>query len=234
MRKLWMFSAAFLTAAPLLIAPISAAQNNAQNNVATSRATPQILQPQAPFTDPRNVPADLARIDAALNGTNSFSGRFAQFGADSSYSQGQIYLQRPGKLRFEYDAPSPLLIVSDGVTVTQQDRALETFDRVPLSATPLNYFLKENVNLANDTEVIGLQKTAAEWRVTARDGSGEMDGAITMVFDAQSLALKEWIIADSFGGQTRVMLSGLRYNDRVDPRLFILRDDSDRRDRGRR
>ena len=114
----------------------------------------------------------------------------------------------------------------------RQDKALETIDRVPLSATPLNYFLKENINLANDTEVIALQKTYNEWRVTARDGSGELDGAITMVFDAQNLALKEWIIADSFGGETRVLLSDLRYNERINPRLFLLRDES-RRDRRR-
>ena len=141
-----------------------------------------------------------------MNSTASFSGRFAQYAADGSFAQGQVYIKRPGKLRFEYDAPNPLLIVSDGVTLTQQDKALETIDRVPLSATPLNYFLKENINLANDTEVISLQKTYNEWRVTARDGSGELDGAITMVFDSQNLALKEWIIADSFGGETRICL----------------------------
>lgn len=196
-------------------------------------APPQRLEAApAPFTDPQNVPRDLAKLDAALNNTTSFSGRFSQYGADGSFAQGQIYLKRPGKLRFEYDAPNPLLIVSDGVTLTQQDRALETTDRVPLSATPLNFFLKEDVNLANDTEVVSLIKTFNETRVTARDGSGEMDGAITMVFDSQTSNLKEWIIEDSFGGRTRVLLSDLRYNERINPRLFILRDDS-RRERRR-
>ena len=188
---------------------------------------------QVAFTDPANVPNDLARIDNALNGTASFSGRFTQYGADGSVSSGQIFLNRPGKMRFEYDAPNPLLIVSDGVTLTQVDKALETSDRVPLSATPLNYFLKENVKLERDTEVIGLTKNSAEISVTAQDGSGEIDGAITMVFDAPSMNLKAWSIADSFGGETRVLLSNLKYNQRLDPRLFVLRDDS-RRDRRRR
>ena len=211
-----------MTAAALtVLAPVAIAQVQPQQQL-TAPA------PQAAFTDPRSVPADLARVDAAMNSTASFSGRFAQYAADGSFAQGQVYIKRPGKLRFEYDAPNPLLIVSDGVTLTQQDKALETIDRVPLSATPLNFFLREDVNLANDTEVIGLQKTFNEWRVTARDGSGEMDGAITMVFDAQNLALKEWIIADSFGGETRVLLSELRYNERINPRLFVLRDDSRR------
>ena len=219
-------SAKFIALAGLMITPLSYAQ--------TQRSLPQSLQPQAAFTDIPNVRADLARIDAALNGTDTFTGRFTQYGADGSFAQGQVYVNRPGKLRFQYDAPNPLLIVSDGVTLVQQDRDLETFDRVPLSATPLNYFLKENVNLANDTEVIGLQKTAQDWRVTARDGSGEVDGTLTMVLDASTLAIKEWSIGDSFGGQTRVILSDIRYNEPLDPRLFILREDSNRRDRRRR
>lgn len=211
-----------ITAALTVLTPVAIAQVQPQAQIAAPTQ-------QVAFTDPRSVPADLARVDAAMNSTASFSGRFAQYAADGSFAQGQVYIKRPGKLRFEYDAPNPLLIVSDGVTLTQQDKALETIDRVPLSATPLNYFLKENINLANDTEVIGLQKTYNEWRVTARDGSGEMDGAITMVFDSGTLALKEWVIADSFGGQTRVLLSELSYNERINPKLFILREERRRR-----
>lgn len=202
----------------------------AANTLAHAQQGPQSVA-QA-FTDPANVPADLQRIDYALNNTGSFSGRFTQHNTDGTVDQGKIYLKRPGKLRFEYDAPNPLLIVSDGVTLIQQDRALETSDRVPLSATPLNYFLKENVNLANDTEVVSLIKTPAETRVTARDGSGEMDGDITMVFDARNLALRGWTISDAFGGQTHVRLSNLEYNQNIDPRKFILRDES-RRERRR-
>jgi len=212
----------------IFMAPLALAQTQP---TLPPNSQPQSLQTLPAFTDIPNVKADLARIDAALNGTETFSGRFAQYSSDGSYAEGQIYARRPGKLRFEYDQPNPLLIVSDGVTVTQQDRALETFDRVPLSATPLNYFLRENVNLAEDTEIIGLQKTAQDWRVTARDGSGEVDGALTMVFDPNTLSLKEWIIRDSFGGQTRVVLSNLEYNKRINPRLFVLREDNNRRQR---
>ena len=215
MRKIFAVSAAiFLTAT----AVPSFAQFGAQP------AQPQASAALA-FTDPASVPQDLARIDAALNNTLSFQGRFAQYGADGSFSQGQIFLQRPGKLRFEYDAPETLLIVSDGVTLTEHDKALQTMDRVPLSATPLNFFLKENVQLSRDTEIVGLTKTATDIAVTARDGSGEMDGDITMVFNANDLKLREWIIRSSFGGGTRVVLSDLRYNERVNPRLFVLRDE---------
>lgn len=219
-----MIRLATLLSAGLAVSLMSAPMTSAQSTY--PQATQASIAPA--FTDPQNVPADLARLDNALNSTGSFQGRFTQYGADGSVARGNIYLKRPGKLRFEYDLPSPLLIVSDGVTLAQQDRALETMDRVPLASTPLNFFLKENVQLQRDTEVVGLTKDANEVRMTARDGSGNIDGDITMVFDANNLALKAWVIEDSFGGTTRVVLSDLKYNQRVDPRLFVLRDDSRR------
>lgn len=224
MRKIFTLSAAMVFAAAALP---SSAQNFQPQSQGQAQAAASLS-----FTNPASVPQDLARIDQALNNTLSFQGRFAQYGADGSFSKGQIYLNRPGKLRFEYDAPETLVIVSDGVTLTEHDKALQTTDRVPLSATPLNFFLKENVRLERDTEVVGLTKTPIHWAVTARDGSGNMDGEITMVFDANTLALQEWIIRSSFGGGTRVVLSDLRYNQRINPRLFTLRDDR-RRNRRR-
>ncbi len=196
-------------------------------------ATPaQQAQRLPAFTHINEVESDLARISTKLNSTASFSGRFAQYASDGSFSQGNIYLKRPGKIRFEYDAPAPMLMVSDGVTLTQVDRQLGTKDRIPLKATPLEFFLAENVDLANDVEVIALQKTPNSISVTAKDGSGEVDGAITMIFDPQTLNLSEWIVHDGFGQQTKIILSELKYNQRLNPRLFILRDDT-RRDRRR-
>lgn len=214
----------WLMASALVFATLPALAQSQQGQMNT-------VQPVAAFTDPANVRADLARIDYAMNATKTFSGRFVQYAPDGRMDQGNVFIKRPGNLRFEYDDPNPLLIVADNGMLVQHDKALQTYDRGPLSATPIAYFLKEDLNLAEDTEVVALQKSPTDWRITARDGSGQMEGAITMVFDANNLALKEWIISDDFGGQTRVVLSNLRYNDRLDPRLFILRDDSNRRDR---
>ena len=193
---------------------------------------PAVAQRLPAFTHPTTVPQDLARIDAAMNNTASFSGRFAQYGSDGSFSQGRVYLKRPGKIRFEYDAPAQLLMVSDGVTLTQVDKALDTKDRVPLKATPLAFFLAETVKLEDDVEVVSLQKTVDSISVTAKDGSGQMDGAITMIFDPNNYALREWVVHDGFGQQTKILLSELKYNERLNPRLFVLRDDK-RRDRRR-
>lgn len=204
--------------------------------VAISQTSPAYAPaPMAPaaFTDPANVSADLARLDGALNSISNFEGRFMQRNPDGSMDQGKIYLSRPGKLRFEYEEPNPLLVVSNGVTLVQHDKLLETTDRVPLSSTPLNYFLKENVQLERDTSVVSLIKTPQDVRVTSRDGSGETDGALTMVFDANNLAFRAWIVEDAMGGQTVVELADLRYNGNIDPRIYNF-DGDDRRERDRR
>jgi len=78
---------------------------------------------------------------------------------------------------------------------------------------------------------MSLQKTINAISVTAKDGSGQMDGTITMIFDPNTLALREWVVHDGFGQQTKILLSDLRYNVRLNPRLFVLRDD---KRRGRR
>lgn len=188
----------------------------------------------AAFTDPQNVAKDLQRLDMALNNTGTLSGQFNQLGSDGSNANGTLYLQRPGKIRFEYNAPNPLLIVSDGVTIQQSDLALGTSDRIPLSSTPLDFFLKQTVSLARDTDVLALRKFTGETHVTVRDKTGEAAGEMTLIFNEPNLALKEWQIRDEFGTLTRVQLTDLTYNQNLDPRLFVLgngRGNSDSRRR---
>lgn len=184
------------------------------------------------FSHPNSVSADLAMLDKALNATGTLRGRFVQTGSDGRQARGTLYLQRPGKIRFEYDAPNPMLILSDGVTIMQTDKALGTSDRIPLKSTPLDFFLKNKVRLERDTQVLALQKMPAQTSVTVRDGSGKAAGEMTLVFDSGNYALKEWTVLDEFGTRTKVELMDLVYNERLDPRLFILRNA--REDRRRR
>lgn len=193
----------------------------------------QGLHATADFTHPQSVAADLARLDLALNNTGTLQGRFSQTGSDGSTASGTLYLQRPGKIRFEYDAPNRLLLASDGVTIQQTDLALGTSDRIPLSSTPLDFFLKQSVSLARDTHVLALQKYAGETHVKVIDASGQAQGDMTLIFNEPNLALKEWRVTDEFGTTTRVALSQLVYNQQLDPRLFIL-DNNRTSDRRRR
>ncbi|MEE9346911.1 MAG: outer membrane lipoprotein carrier protein LolA [Robiginitomaculum sp.] len=202
-----------IAASALLMGGVALAQN-------FQAATP--AQSVQGFSHPDTVAADLDMLDMALNNTGTLRGRFVQTAGDGRTAQGNIYLSRPGKIRFEYDAPNPMLIVSDGKTIMQSDKALGTSDRIPLKSTPLDFFLKNQVKLSRDTQVLSLIKRPGETQVTVRDGSGKAAGEMTLIFDAGNYALKEWIVLDEFGTSTRITLSGLVYNESLDPQLFVL------------
>ena len=200
----------------------------AQNFNAPQAVTSQV----GAFTHPQSVQADLAQLSKALNYTGTLRGRFVQTGQDGRTARGNLYLKRPGKIRFEYDAPNPMLIVSDGVTIMQSNQALGTSDRIPLKSTPLDFFLKSEVSLERDTKVLGLQKTPGAISVTVQDNSGRAAGQMTLTFNTQNFALTRWNVLDEFGTSTTVDLLDLVYNQDIDPALFIL--ENTKRDRRRR
>ena len=201
--------------------------------IAQTYAAPQTVTSQVgAFTHPQSVQADLAQLSKALNYTGTLRGRFVQTGQDGRTARGNLYLKRPGKIRFEYDAPNPMLIVSDGVTIMQSNKALGTSDRIPLKSTPLDFFLKSEVSLERDTNVLGLQKRPDGISVTVQDKSGRAAGQMTMTFNPQNFALTRWNVLDEFGTSTTVDLTDLVYNQEIDPALFIL--ENNKRDRRRR
>lgn len=208
----------------ILISATLSALLGASALIATAQNAPAAQSQIPSFTHPQSLDADLARLDLALNNTGTLTGDFLQYNQDRSQAGGTIALQRPGKIRFEYAPPVNLLIVSDGSFITQQNTKLGTADRIPLGATPLGAFLKTDMNLARDTKVVALQKFETSTAVTIADKDGKQAGQMTLVFNEPNLALKEWVVVDEFGQTTRVVLSNLRYNEELNPRLFIVRN----------
>lgn len=163
----------------------------------------------------------LRAASRALNARTTLEGRFLQVAADGSAAQGRFWLQRPGRLRFEYDAPSPLTVVSDGETVAIQDRALKTVDRAPLRSTPLFFVLKRDIDLERDVHVTRVSREGGAVSITARDRAGKTDGEITLVFDGPNYDLKRWRIVDGQGAATDLALQQTRVVPRIDPALFV-------------
>jgi outer membrane lipoprotein-sorting protein len=171
--------------------------------------------------------AALTAASAALNRNTSLQGRFTQTAPDGGVTRGKIYLQKPGRLRFEYDAPTPLLIVADGATVAVEDKQLKDVSRVPLRSTPLFYVLKRDINLERDARITRVARQGGTLLVTARDRTGEAEGEITLSFDTATYALTRWEIVDAQRQVTRINLSEVRAAPRLDPRLFRLQDARD-------
>ena len=166
----------------------------------------------------------LNRASTALAKVKTASGTFEQLSPDYSESTGRFALSRPGKVRFEYDDPSPLLVVSDGTTVGLQDSELETTDRVPLGTTPLALLLDDDIDFATEADVLDVTNRNGRVEITLRDKSGEMDGTLTLVMQESDMSLTGWHTLDSGGNLTQVQLTDVSYGQRLNPRLFILKD----------
>jgi outer membrane lipoprotein-sorting protein len=171
--------------------------------------------------------ADQALVDRAtayLQSLTEARGRFVQTDPRGATTQGSLYLKRPGKARFAYDAPSGLTVVSDGGNVAVHDARLKTFDRYPLSATPLSLFLAKNIRLDRGVTVTRVDRMADGFSITARDGSRKTAGQITLTFTDTPLALAAWTVTDAQGRSTRVRLQGLQRASGLANSLFVMRN----------
>lgn len=177
--------------------------------------------------------AALASINATLNGIETMQAQFVQTGPDFSTTTGTLSVRRPGRLRFEYDEPTPMLIVSDGTTVAIRDTALETTDRVPLRSTPLWWILKDEVDIAADTVVRDVWREDGFIYVGVEDRDEDVEGSAIFLFDAEDFTLSQWFVTDAADMTTRVVLEDLETGLSLNPRLFVLDDEDERDDRRR-
>lgn len=167
----------------------------------------------------------LKKISSYINGIGTMQGRFTQIGPSGQLDQGIFRMRRPGRIRFDYDAPSPLVIVADGTWVILQDSRLETVDRYPLKATPLKFLLSKNLDLADEKRIVAADRLPPnEMVVLAREEDGDAQGEIEMYFSESPMGLSHWIITDAQGLQTTVMLSDIERDVKLNPALFRVKD----------
>lgn len=168
----------------------------------------------------------LTRISNYVNSITHLRGSFTQVGPNGEFSEGKFYLQRPGKLRFEYSAPNPLLVVSDGRWVGIEDRRMKTTDKYPLSATPLRLLLDEAVNLETDARVISLVEMNGFISLTLEDKRDLAPGQLTLVFSATDLSLRQWVVLDAQGLRTEVSIFDVVAGVPANSRLFWINDNN--------
>jgi len=168
--------------------------------------------------------AALTAANRTLNSVQRMQGRFVQTAPGGARSTGNFYLQRPGRLRFEYDAPATLLIVSDGSVVAMRDTALRTTERTSLRSTPLNLILGERIDLERQARITRVSRSGEWTMVTARDRSGQTDGLITLNFHGENAELRSWDVTDATGARTRITLSDVTQPASLDRNLFRLSD----------
>ena len=171
--------------------------------------------------------ATVARVAAYLNEVRSLEARFIQVGPNGELAQGDLYLRRPGRLRFEYDPPSPLLLVADGFWLILHDRELEQVSRWPIGDTPLGVLVAENIDLQGRTRVTKVERRSDVLTVTLIDRERPDEGSVTLVFSETPFRLHQWRVVDPQGGVTNLSLQSPRLNPKLDPELFTFTDPAD-------
>lgn len=164
--------------------------------------------------------ADLKRIQDYLDGLRSMKARFLQIAPNGAISRGTAWLERPGRMRFEYDPPSPYLLVAGHGLLVFHDYSLEQTSNIPLSRTPLGILLANHVKLSGDVTVTGMQHLPGQIQVTLVRTDSPGEGSLTLVFSDNPLALRQWTVVDAQRQATRVTLYDVKRGGKFRSGLF--------------
>ena len=164
--------------------------------------------------------ADISRIESYLNGIRSLRSRFVQTAPSGEISQGVALMQRPGRMRFQYDAPSPFLLVANHGTLFFTDSQLQQTSNIPLSRTPLGILLADQTRLSGDITVTKFVRLPTQFQVTVVRAASPGEGTLTFILSDNPMTLRQWIVVDQQGKQTRVTLTNMETGVQVDAKQF--------------
>ena len=171
---------------------------------------------------------DISRIENYLNRIKTLQARFLQVTSDGDYSEGDFYFSKPGKMRLNYDSPSSIVILSDGVNLGYYDKELEYVTYINLERTQASILLRERISFsAGDFLVTAFERSPGVLRLTVIKGDDPLEGNITLIFSDQPLGLKKWTVTDAQGVVTNISLLGLRFDVPLNPGLFHIEPPND-------
>lgn len=163
----------------------------------------------------------LMRVQKHLNSSKTIRARFLQISSNGEYAEGEIFMQRPGRLRLVYDDPNPLMVVADGKHISFVDRNIDTATTLYLSMTPAELVLRESIGFfGKDVIVTSVNQTPGVIRVGLINAKEPDAGSIELIFSDQPVELRKWIVIDAQGIKTTVSLLGPTFDVPLDPKLF--------------
>ena len=196
--------------------------------------TTSAMPPEPVIPDPRrsvptnifasfdaNQKAQAAKVSNYLSSLQTLVGSFVQVGPDGTKTKGDFYIQKPGKVRFEYDPPTPIDIIADGSSMAVRDRNLATQDIYPLSQTPLRFLLSDRIDLLKDTNVVNVTSDDRFVTITIEEKQALIGTSrLMLMVGAKDGQLKQWTVTDPQGYDTTVAIYNLDSTKKVDPSLF--------------
>ena len=168
--------------------------------------------------------ADIARAEASLNALRTLKARFLQIAPNGGVTNGTAWLERPGRMRFQYDPPAPFLLVAGHGLLVFYDAQLQQTSNIPLDRTPLGLLLRDNLRLSGDVTVTRVQRQPGQVQITLLRTASPGDGTLTLVFTDPPLALRSWAVVAAHRRETRVTLLDVQLGGSFDQSLFTFID----------
>jgi outer membrane lipoprotein-sorting protein len=163
---------------------------------------------------------DIKRIEAYLNGLTTLKAHFMQVAQDGGVSAGTAWLERPGRMRFQYDPPAPFLLIASHGVLTFHDSTLQQTSTIALNRTPLGILLAPLVELSGAVMVTAMQHLPGQIQLTLVRTKNPGDGSLTLVFADPPLSLRQWTVVDAQQRATHVTLSSVQLGGTFDQQLF--------------
>ena len=171
-------------------------------------------------TTQEQVTAFLNQVEAQIEKITTARGRFMQISDSGQIVRGDISIARPRRMRFDYDEPSPALLVADGRFIGTYNTKDETSAHRQINQTPLKFLLNEDPDLANGVKVLKIERVAESVLVTIQDRRSPNQGQLILVLDTRTLELRAWQVIDDKGERTTVRLESMTYGVPLANALF--------------
>jgi outer membrane lipoprotein-sorting protein len=149
------------------------------------------------------------------------AGEFVQLGPKGEQTGGKFFIQRPGRIRFNYEAPSNIRVIADGKSVVVNNRKLDTWDIYPLSKTPLKLLLDDRIDLSANS-VRKVEEAPDLTTIVMGNKSIFGDAEITLLFDPKNYELRQWTVKDAQGKETTVMIFNVQTDVKIDKKMFAI------------
>ena len=206
------------TLALSIVIPLCLAAARAETAPLELQSVKSVVTKSAPALSSDEI---VAKANEYFNSAGTMVADFVQIGGDGRRTDGKLYVDRPGKMRFAYAPPATLEVIADGTSVAVIDRKLHTQDLYFIGQTPLKFLLKDHIDLTQDSTVTDVTSDRKDASILLEDKS-TFGGTskIRLTFNIEPFGLRQWTITDPQGYETVVSLNDLDLASKPDPALF--------------
>lgn len=161
------------------------------------------------------------KVEAYLNGIDTLQSRFIQISSTGDYSEGKLYLDRPGRIRIEYDPPNPTLLIANGEYLSVYDKDVDQNTFIAVDQTPAEFLLRKTIRFDPAEVVIhDVEDRGGLIRMAVGKRDDPFGGTLTLIFRANPMTLKKWSVVDAQGNVTDISLTDSFFGAKLDPSLF--------------